>query len=222
MAETSLPHQIAFCELEHGKRPQCGPKKRWIDAVKNDLTSLKIDLNTWRDAASDRASWREKIHETTKRRHEDIQQQQIEKRAKRYEIEQDFTWTCPICRFERSGPRGRQYVQSHITQAHKEALPPSTEKSLKCMKCDFEANTGSGLSSHMRWKHPDFVSATAGLKPVRSIRPCRSPTPGTSGSSSQPPQSPNPLQCVCGRSFKTKAGLGSHKRGQQCTIMSRN
>ncbi|KAI5747823.1 hypothetical protein M8J77_018856 [Diaphorina citri] len=83
MAETCLPHHIAFSELKRGKRLQCGPKKRWIDAIKTDLTNLKIDFKTWRNEAANRASWREKINESARKRHDEKQQRQKEERYQR-------------------------------------------------------------------------------------------------------------------------------------------
>ncbi|KAI5746128.1 hypothetical protein M8J77_000202 [Diaphorina citri] len=72
----------------------------------------------------------------------------------------------------------------------------------------------------MRWKHPDLAAASTHPKPMRSLRVSRSTTPGSSSQSAQ--QSPDPLQCDCGRTFKNKAGLGNHKRANKCSVMSRN
>lgn len=220
MNDNRLPNQIVFSQLKDGIRNRSKPKKRWIDTIKDDLNTLSINTNNWRDYATDRNSWRTLTNEAVYNRHVEKLVEKSTQRETRHEEDENYTWICPLCQFTRDGRQGRQYVNSHISQAHKESQPEKPPiKSLKCNYCDFEANSGSGLSSHVRHKHPEVEDNT--IKPLRVVR--SSPTP-MQEPSSRPSTStaPIPAQVAqwpcsnCDRVFKSKAGLSSHSRGNKC------
>ncbi|KAI5712016.1 hypothetical protein M8J75_005062 [Diaphorina citri] len=97
-----------------------------------------------------------------------------EKRATRHEEEENWDWKCPLCAFLRHGRHGRQYVQSHIIQCHREEAEARKLTSLVCEHCGFTCGRMSGLTSHLRHRHPDM--AAPGLRPLK-LHPSSAATP---------------------------------------------
>ncbi|XP_065197534.1 uncharacterized protein LOC135829055 [Sycon ciliatum] len=52
-----IPRQLLFGALPY-KRPPHGPRKRWKDPIKHDLTAVSIGMNEWLETADDRSEWR--------------------------------------------------------------------------------------------------------------------------------------------------------------------
>ncbi|KAI5707877.1 hypothetical protein M8J77_011688 [Diaphorina citri] len=210
-----IPHQIAFSQLREGKRAQQKPKKRWTDLVKNDLKQLEINENNWRLTAADRNLWRSKIHENIARKHERNIQEATQKRQEQHEEQDQWKWQCPLCEFTREGRRGRQYVSSHMSQAHKERIPVRNN-SLICEHCGFVSKSKSGLTSHTKHRHPDAQSDS--LQPIKISLRENVPTSNTqpSNQSQSTPSNNDPTCLACGRIFKSTAGLKSHMRGAAC------
>eukprot|EP00117_Sycon_ciliatum_P028828 scpid28718/ scgid23083/ Putative uncharacterized transposon-derived protein F52C9.6 len=52
-----IPRQLLFGALP-SKRPPHGPRKRWKDPIKHDLTAVSIGMNEWLETADDRSEWR--------------------------------------------------------------------------------------------------------------------------------------------------------------------
>uniref|UniRef100_A0A8D8QP10 C2H2-type domain-containing protein n=1 Tax=Cacopsylla melanoneura TaxID=428564 RepID=A0A8D8QP10_9HEMI len=55
---------------------------------------------------------------------------------------------------------------SHITQSHRDQVPPKNN-SMICEHCGHQSKSKSGLTSHLRHRHPDNQVNT--LRPVRVI-----------------------------------------------------
>lgn len=230
MSDIRTPHQIAFGELQHGKRGKCKPKKRWLDALKNNFKSLNIPELEWRNLAADRNAWRQKIKENIHNKHTEGLDQMKQKREDRHIIEENFIWKCPICPFIRTGKQGRQYVLSHLSQSHRDQIPPKpTAPTLNCLHCTFVAKKGAGLNSHMRHKHPNITDMT--LKPIKlipttstsasnnTIRPNKDPSshkPATTTTASPKWACPRPR---CNRLLRSNAGLKSHLRANNCRFL---
>ena len=53
-----LPKKVFFGELQVGKRPQCGHKKRYKDALKVSLKDFNLPTESWEQIALDRVKWR--------------------------------------------------------------------------------------------------------------------------------------------------------------------
>jgi hypothetical protein len=51
-----------------GKRPLGGPKRRWVDHIKMDLTEIGWDGMDWIDLAQDRDQWRAPMNTVMKLR----------------------------------------------------------------------------------------------------------------------------------------------------------
>lgn len=218
MTNEKIPKQVAFSQLAKGKRLQVKPKKRWSDILKEDLKICHIDEKKWRESAENRNEWRRKIHTET----EQTRVQNIEKakkrREERHQIEDTFDWKCPVCDFRRSGKTGRQYVQSHITQAHHQQRPVIIQSNTAqlCEICGFRCTSKSGMSSHKRHKHPDAPNYE--LRPQKIPQAVDLPATQTpAATSSITTTTPSQHTCPhCGRTCRTRPGLLSHMRSSTC------
>ncbi|KAL1448353.1 hypothetical protein WDU94_005696 [Cyamophila willieti] len=221
MTEEKIPQQIAFSQLLKGKRPQTKPKKRWSDLLKEDLKVCQIDEKKWRETAANRSEWRKMVHTKA----EDTRTKNIERakkrREERHESEETFDWKCPVCTFQRSGRTGRQYVQSHITQAHQQPSQvvnqPNTAQ--LCEICGYQCKSKSGMTSHKRHKHPDAPNHD--LRPIKIPQAGNPPVTQTPASTAAPSNNTAStsisFNCPrCGRTCRTKAGLASHLRSVTC------
>ncbi|KAI5753664.1 hypothetical protein M8J77_002254 [Diaphorina citri] len=226
MSEARIAKQVAFGELSKGSRKQCKPKKRWSDVLKDDLKSLKINLNTWRYQAGDRNTWRTKIHQGSRQQHTEKQNETAQRRAERHEVEENDTWNCPLCDFTRPGRRGRQYVNSHITQSHKSqlAVTANAPQDLRCTICQFVSRSKAGFGSHYRSKHPGIENPfLQSIRPVREVH-SRQSTDSISNHSTLSNEftisTTSDVVCIlCNRAFKSRAGLTSHRRDNTCGVM---
>ncbi|XP_008477849.1 uncharacterized protein LOC103514725 isoform X1 [Diaphorina citri] len=232
MPDTRIPHKIAFSELKVGKRPQCKPKKRWADILKEDIQLMGLDVKTWRTVAADRRTWGSKVQDAIHGAHEAQLSAATEKRANRHEEEEKWDWKCPLCNFVRHGRRGRQYVQSHITQCHRDEAQAQQLTSLTCTHCNYTCATKSGLTSHLRHKHPG--EPPPGLRPQKLLpaqtAPPTTPVPSLLAPAHPAPSAPTPAPAApptpanlsgftcerCGRVCASRAGLISHSRGKSC------
>lgn len=106
MADTRLPKQIMYSELETGKRTQGGQRKRYKDTLHHSLKQCFIRTNTWEVQARDRTSWRSTIHRGSKTFEEQRRKKREEKRAARKARQSAAagtpatdasTSTCPHC-----------------------------------------------------------------------------------------------------------------------------
>ncbi|KAI5731391.1 hypothetical protein M8J77_009317 [Diaphorina citri] len=169
MSEDRTPLQVAFGELKTGLRPQQNPKKRWIDLVKHDFKEIGIDSTNWRDLANNRELWRKLIWEKTDKLQTESITKAEARRIEKHEDEDQYTWTCPLCSFTREGRKGRQYVNSHLSQKHQDdqsLKDQNKEKeNLKCRTCNILYKTRAGLRSHMRSKHPNDLCAI--IQPIK-------------------------------------------------------
>ena len=58
MPDERLPKKVFHGELQVGKRPQGGQKKRYKDTLKASLKDFNILPESWEQIALDRAKWR--------------------------------------------------------------------------------------------------------------------------------------------------------------------
>ncbi|KAL1457213.1 hypothetical protein WDU94_001868 [Cyamophila willieti] len=232
MPQERLPQQMALSELKNGKRNQCKPKKRWTDTVKDDLKTLNISVANWRQLAADRNEWRDQTKFKITQKHEEHIEEKSVRRALKHEEDDKYSWKCPLCSFTRDGRKGRQYVNSHTSQSHKNNQTQTritTAVNLNCTICGQSTASKSGLSSHIRFKHPDHVPESSTIKPIRFRRdPDNSSTQLTQStqstlipsitSSSQSTTSQQWACPNCHRGFRSKAGLSSHSRSNNCGV----
>ncbi|KAL1462002.1 hypothetical protein WDU94_013857 [Cyamophila willieti] len=224
MTEDRIHHKIAFSELKEGKRPQTKPKQRWCDVLKKDLKTVNINIENWREEAADRKEWRCNIQNKANEHQEKAIKTTKEKRLERHEREDQVEWKCPMCDFKRQGIRGRQYVLSHLKQKHGVGSTSNeSENNTSCTTCGQNYKTKSGLSSHVRHKHPNVRIDTTHL-PIKLYPTVATASNAESQSTtnlpsqpSQPALNTSDLQCpACGRAFKNKAGLKCHLRNVNC------
>ena len=58
MPDESLPKKSFNGEVQEGKRPQGGQKKRYKDTLKALMKAFDIPTESWKQAAQDRTKWR--------------------------------------------------------------------------------------------------------------------------------------------------------------------
>ena len=63
MPDERLPKKVLYVELQEGKRPQGGQKKRYKDTLKASLKDFNIPTESWEQAAQDRTRWRCLVNE---------------------------------------------------------------------------------------------------------------------------------------------------------------
>ncbi|KAI5742093.1 hypothetical protein M8J77_002964 [Diaphorina citri] len=185
--------------------------------VCEDIKLIGLEPKTWRNAAANRPAWRNSVQEAVHKVHNTEMVSAAEKRVTRHEEEENWDWKCPLCAFLRHGRHGRQYVQSHITQCHREEAEARKLTSPVCEHCGFTCGTKSGLTSHLRHRHPDM--AAPGLRPLK-LHPSSAATPAPPQSAPPPPvpsstaaAGPSGFICnLCGRVCRSKAGLVSHSK----------
>ncbi len=61
-----LPKAVMYAELTEGQRKQGGQKLTYRDVLKCHLKAADIDNDSWKSKASDRATWRKKVHDAVK------------------------------------------------------------------------------------------------------------------------------------------------------------
>ena len=94
MQDHRIPKQLMYGELEEGKRRVGGQKLRYKDVVKRHLKAADIDVNSWEELATDRASWRRSLY-TGK---ETIQRKFVAASDMRhYRRHNPGSHPCPIC-----------------------------------------------------------------------------------------------------------------------------
>lgn len=238
MDKNRVPLQVAFSELVEGKRAQQKPKCRWMDILKEDFKKLGINITNWRDIAANRNQWRDSTVNKIRIFQEITIKKKEADRNMRHEVEESYTWKCPLCDFLREGRNGRRYVLSHITQRHPEtSTPGNTAQTNKCTVCNFTCASKAGWQSHMRNKHKDVHQAVP-RQPIKLIQQTVNQSQRnhnnnnnqtntqhqlatTSGQHTTPQQLDTPQrnqhQCrACQRICKSKAGLTSHLRNPTC------
>ena len=118
MENTRLPKQLFYGELSSGKRKQGRPRKRYKDAVKENLNHLNITPNELETRAQDRMGWRTLtkasvcMFETDRQAH--LRETRMRRKAS-VDIPSDCdSLTCPRCA---RACRSRIGLHSHI-RAH--------------------------------------------------------------------------------------------------------
>ncbi len=66
MPDNRLPKTVTYAELTEGQRKRGGQKLRYRDVLKCHLKAADIDTDSWESQASDRATWRKKVHDAVK------------------------------------------------------------------------------------------------------------------------------------------------------------
>ncbi len=67
MPDDRLPKALMCAELTEGQRKQGGQKRRYRDVLKCHLKAADIDTDSWKSKASDRVTWRKKVHDAVKK-----------------------------------------------------------------------------------------------------------------------------------------------------------
>jgi hypothetical protein len=158
MAEERMPRRMMFARLPEARK-QGGPRQRWKDRISNDLKSAGLSEETWSEVATRRDQWHNKTKEGVTKweaaRNKEEQEEYERKKA-------GEGIPCRYCKFIAKNPRGLKVHCSHCHQDESDEedvpaapLPTFAPSKSLCPICGMDCNTGSGLSSHMRSKHPD-------------------------------------------------------------------
>ena len=153
------PRQLLFGALLP-PRPACGPRKRWRDSVRADLSAVNIDHTEWYDLAQERGKWRSAYSA-----------QPVPRSAQR-----DTSVLCDVCQ--------RTFAHQKYKNRHKclaERRKPISEQSGSrlCNACGRWFLSAGGLASHKCLSNSAAevasVSAVASADSVRKQRvalPC--------------------------------------------------
>ena len=66
MPDDRLPKAVMYAQLTEGQRKRGDQKLRYRDVLKHHLKAADIDTDSWESQASDRATWRKKVHDAVK------------------------------------------------------------------------------------------------------------------------------------------------------------
>ena len=121
MEDGRIPKDILYGELATGKRNTGRPQLRFRDVCKRDMKALDMDTNSWEDLASNRSSWRSKLHAQLQVGETKLTEQAAEKRARR----------------KRSA-------------THKSTTQPDKQTTHTCNSCGKDCHSRIGLYSHQK------------------------------------------------------------------------
>ena len=85
MEDTRLPKAVLYSELCQGKRDRSGPRKRFKDQLKHQLTVAGLEAKTWETTAADKNSWRSAVNNAAMKLSNIKKTAAMHKRARRKE-----------------------------------------------------------------------------------------------------------------------------------------
>ena len=141
MPSSRLPQKVFFSWFPK-KRPFCGPRKRWKDAVSRDLQKLKLAPDSWFDLACDRAKWRSVCHSV-------LCSEADEPRPLQY---------CELCQREFRSAAG---FKRHKCVAERRKPLQDQEGAVQCSRCDRWFASRGGLSVHRCGCAPPCLQPTS-------------------------------------------------------------
>jgi hypothetical protein len=169
MKDCRLPKQLFFGELSNGSRAQHGPKKRFRDAIRVNLSHMKLGVKEFETACGDRGKWRSLVHTEAKSFEEGVIAQAKLKRTCRKRGDVPATpWDCSTCgRVLLTKAALVNHCKSHQPrqgiQLAVPSLPPAPTMNV-CPVCAKSCRSAGGLKSHMK-KHGEAASPTPALLP---------------------------------------------------------
>ena len=198
MEDHRLPKQLFYGELVAGKRPQCKPRKRFKDCVKENLKAMQLDAENWEVNTMNRDTWRSSI-QIGSRNAEAVRSQNAKlKRDTRKGIIRELpddkpSWKCNVCERVLLSKAGYvNHLKSHAgsnNQSSYTNLPPRPD-STTCVICRKVCKSASGLKRHMHVHKKDIVQPDP-INPIKTTE----------------------FIChICKAPMKSNAGLNSHLR----------
>ena len=102
MSNERLTKKVFYGELQEGKRPQGGQKKRYKDTLKASLKLFDIPIESWEQTAQERSKWRGLINKGAALNEEkricEAERKRRERKAKNNGSPVDsMTLTCSTC-----------------------------------------------------------------------------------------------------------------------------
>ena len=88
MEDIRLPKAVLYSELCQGKRDRSGPRKRFKDQLKYQLTVAGLEAKTWETAAADKNAWRSAVNNAAMKLSNISKTAAMHKRARRKESSQ--------------------------------------------------------------------------------------------------------------------------------------
>lgn len=120
MEENRLPKAVLYSELRQGKRDRSGPRKRFKDQLKYQLTMAGLESKTWESTAADKNAWRSAVNKAAVKLSNTKRTAEMHKRARR---------------------KGDASIQTATT---------ATGQEYKCTSCQKICRSRIGLFSHQR------------------------------------------------------------------------
>ena len=138
MLDNRMPKKILFGWLSQ-PRPKCGSKKRWRDAIQDDLKTIDVGEKGWYEAATtSRNAWRAICNLG----YEDYICTQASQRA----TSRDYSVTCDACQrtFCREGDKKRY-------KCIQERMKPASQQrgAVHCTTCDRWFLSQGGFTVHV-------------------------------------------------------------------------
>ena len=182
MPDERTPKTALFAWLPK-TRPRCGPKRRWRDVVKGDLTPLEVGVGSWFEVVQSRKMWYELYSKG-------VSEYQYQQEQETGSVE------CSVC--GRSFRRGADKARHKCTRER--MLPVSQQSgSVQYPHCNRWFRS-KGLAVHR--------CSTRNRTP---LLPADDDTPGGSGTK-QRTNDDHAVQCKeCGRCFRRPGNMKRHK-----------
>ena len=120
MEENRLPKAVLYSELRQGKRDRSGPRKRFKNQLKYQLTMAGLESKTWESTAADKNAWRSAVNKAAVMLSNTKRTAEMHKRARR---------------------KGGASIQTATT---------ATGQEYKCTSCQKICWSRIGLFSHQR------------------------------------------------------------------------
>ena len=158
MENSRLPKILLYGQLANATRPEGRPLLRYKDKVKSNLSSLKIPLRDWEEAALDRSKWRGICSKHITNFEDTRKLKMVKDREERKGLsspnQNDARFVCEVCQKVCKSNAG---LSSHKRSAHprpnqttSSQTTPNADQRRTCQTCGKICKNERGLKIHSR------------------------------------------------------------------------